>query len=141
MNKTYIDRANANQRVFEKANEAIRMAGAQTNPGKKVLPYSKVYTASKLGWFQEIVNMEDDSPLKTTTYNPDTLGTWNYGKQRHGGPKRQWFDEGKVKYWESIKHHLPSPYRTQTWQDSPRRKSQLENAAGRRLLNPRRLFD
>ena len=115
---TFINRANSNKRVFEKANEHIRTV---QQPHKRIKPYSEVYQDMKHSFLCEIIRGADAEPTKYVTFNPTTFKLWDYGLKRSGAPRKQWFNTGKQAIWQKIKPSLASPFKHQDWKDTPHR--------------------
>ena len=126
MATTFIDRENTNEKVLQAANTAIQAQGGESKP---LQAYSQHYKKRKLAWLEEVIRLEDNDPLKYTTFKPHTLGNWDVGTKVQGRPKTQWADTGKSQYWQQIQHNLDQPLKEQTWQNTPQQNESMEKMA------------
>ena len=57
METTYINRANTNQRVFERTNSAIHIGIGHNKTPKVIKPYSEAIANNKIKWLQDVINL------------------------------------------------------------------------------------
>jgi hypothetical protein len=123
MDTTFVNRANTNQLVYMKANEAIR---TDRHQNKEIVRYSAAHKQHKLKLMELVITEPDDSPMKQVTFDPNTFTVRDHGKRRSGRPKAKWFEEGKKELWEAMKKDMGEPYKHQQWDNLPNQIAALK---------------
>ena len=100
---TYVNRANTNEYVFEKANQELR----NEDHANAIIKFSESYLKRKLLLFQKIVALPNSDPLRQTTFIPDSIKPVIYGTRRVGRPKIRWAIDAAELYWKKINALLP----------------------------------
>ena len=92
METTFINRANSNKRVYEKASE---LAYPKPEDKRQVKRFSDFHKERKAKLLGHIARTEDSDPLREITFQPGTTYRVEYGKKRIGKPRQNWIRETK----------------------------------------------
>ena len=92
METTFINRANSNKRVYEKASE---LAYPKPEDKRQVKRFSDFHKERKAKLLGHIARTEDSDPLREVTFQPGTTYRVEYGKKRIGKPRQNWIRETK----------------------------------------------
>ena len=126
MDTTYVNRANTNDRVFQVANDRV----AATGQKKKVDPFSVYYARQKLLWFQDLLSVEAEDPVRNSTMDANTLQARQLAVRRVGRPRLKWLAETTKEYWEATTPHRPAHLRRTAFvvDTAPHRQALIQTA-------------
>ena len=102
MTTTYIDRANTNEEVFRRANEAI---GSAQN--RHIRPLSEVLQEKRKKLLGHIIRRSRDHPQHQVTFATRTLIPRTTEKRRVGRPRAAWTYETMKDSWKSRNGAIP----------------------------------
>jgi len=106
MKTTFIERANTNQEVHRRANEALRREGSR----KTIKSFGETYKRCKINRMHRILKATPSDPVRNTNLN--TQGqAWTYHGLKQGRPKTKWANEAMRLYWEEFQEQLPQEHR------------------------------
>ena len=91
---TFVDRANSNQYVYDRANQMIQQEGRRYEIHK----YSDVYKLRKAALLEKILTNPDMEPLKEATLDTESLTPADFGTRRVGRPRMNWPKETMKEY-------------------------------------------
>ena len=97
METTFVNRANTNERVFERANAACRVDAT----ARKIRPFSDVYREWKIRLYEQILQLDPEDPVRGATLNEDTLTDKRFERSRVGRPRLKWAAETQRDFWKS----------------------------------------
>jgi hypothetical protein len=106
MQSTYVNRANTNQRIFERANIEVgyRMPGTIR---RKVIPVSECYEQRRRILISKVIKSETDNPISDICIDRDNLKLHHHDIRRVGRPKNNWWICGIANFFEFIsKEHI-----------------------------------
>ena len=97
---TYINRANTNQQVINRANCAVGYNASDPNcKVKPVVLFSEMLANKRVSLAQHIIRSNNNDPLRQCTYEKDSAKPIEFGKRRVGGPKQHWtYQTNKLMY-------------------------------------------
>ena len=98
MDTTYIDRANTNTVVINKANTTMENEGRK----KKVIPFSEAYIKFKRKLACKIIT-KTASPAHKVTFINQKLRKWIHHGRRVGRPRLNWAEETIKELWDYLK--------------------------------------
>ena len=102
MKTTFVERANTNEEVYKRANEALSQEGSK----RKVSPFQEAYKSSKVKRMHRILKSTPSDPVRST--NLDQRGqAWTYAGLRPGRPKTKWAEDAMRLYWQHNREALP----------------------------------
>ena len=108
MTTTFIDRANTNERVFEKANAVIN---ASTNRQEKTVEnFQAIYQKRKLQLFQRVAAASNADPMRQASLRANTVHPVEYGIRRVGRPRARWATDAARLYWNAVRGNFTDPY-------------------------------
>ena len=128
MRTTYVDRANSNTVVFQKANDTInswrerqQLTGKYLRK-KEIIPISKYYETQRRKLIITLITSDEDDPIANICVNKETLTLKDYAKWRIGRPRNNWWKRGIEEYWSFLtQHHFPdkrgAPIEVETLKD------------------------
>lgn len=103
MKTTYIDRANTNKKVFEKANSIKNPKGTE---GKNIKTYEQYVHAKQNQLLSHIVRTDNSDPMRQCTLAEGTAYPFEVEKRRVGRPKNEW---SYNTYEHILQLNLPTP--------------------------------
>ena len=86
-NTTFVERANTNKRVFEKANTYKNTRNLE---GKNIKPFSEYVRQKQHQLLAHTIRSSNDDPLREATLMPDSGVPVHVGKRRVGRPRDNW---------------------------------------------------
>ena len=93
MKTTFVDRANTNERVFQRANEMCK--------GEcEITPLSEQYQNSKIKSYAKLLCLDSGDPRAEVVFRPGTLLPHDYGKKRVGRSRKNWIVETTELFWK-----------------------------------------
>ena len=97
LSTTFINRANTNESVLQKANDVMGVA-----PGSmpKVKLFSDLLKDRRVKLAGHILRSENSDPLRRVSYEPDSAETFRVAKRRIGGPRQLWTVYTNKYAWE-----------------------------------------
>ena len=95
MKTTYVDRANTNEEVF-------RNAHAQMKEGEVIKPLSKIYLERKQLFYCKVATAHEEDPIKTITFQQNTLTPRIHVPRRVGRPKTKWASSEGRRLWNRM---------------------------------------
>ena len=104
---TFVDRSYPNKAVIQTAQSKMNEGAAANKPQRCVKTYSQVYEERKIKLLQKIIQSEEDDPLRSVTFKPNSMtpiditdrpGT----KRRIGQPKTKWLETGLEALWRTV---------------------------------------
>jgi len=98
MDTTYVNRANTNDKVYKKANDALKEDGKN----KEIIPYEEVYKTLKKNRACKIIR-EPESIHHKITFKDRTYQKWIHRNRRVGQPRKNWTEETIKDIWLDIK--------------------------------------
>ena len=102
MKTTFVERANTNEEVYKRANEALSQEGSK----RKVSLFQEAYKSSKVKRMHRILKATPSDPARST--NVDQRGqAWTYAGLRPGRPKTKWAEDAMRLYWQHNREALP----------------------------------
>ena len=128
MTTTFVERANTNEVVFKRVNEA---AGKK----KTILPLSETYLHRKDKFFCKVLTEEDCNPIRETTLLAGRAKPRIYFPRRVGRPKIKWAPSELKRIWEKARQ--PNQKLVIYNPSSQEQELQIEEWAKEWLKNPR----
>ena len=95
---TFVDRANSNAKVMEKANAALETEGSR----RKVQMFSKAYIRGRTKRCARLLMQRPSEPTRYTTLQHDNH-IWNFSVKRIGRPKDKWTAFGLKDLWKKAR--------------------------------------
>ena len=108
---TFIQRANTNSQVFNKANACIRDITPANRTPKQVVPFIRSYQNSRMKRLARITKLPHTHPVRESTLRVDGITPWDPPNKRVGRPKYKWVTETAKDIWTNIKNSLPAHIR------------------------------
>ena len=102
MKTTYVNRANTNERVYDRASAALNEHSTGDKGERIITPLRETYQTRKLRLLEQIISLPDKDPVKNITMDPKTLKPIDHGARRVGRPKSNWTENAMVDYWKHI---------------------------------------
>lgn len=87
MKTTFVERANTNQLVMQRANAIKNPEG---KPGKDIAPYSEYIHYKQNSLLAHIARTSTHDPLRQCTFTPGTNLPFQMGRKRVGRPRHNW---------------------------------------------------
>ena len=126
MTTTYIDRANTNKAVYEKANEAMNPTGSR----KPIKRFSEAYADAKAKRAARLVATDRADPMREISFKRG-LQAWTHARRRVGAPKAKWATNAIALVWDRVRESAAPELRTSEY--NPHSQAQerviLEQAA------------
>ena len=98
MDTTYIDRGNANKKLFDKANQQLKEEGKETEVTTFIDAYNKQTKQKTL----RIIRKEG-TPIYNISFQRGRLRKWIHPNRRVGRPRMNWTEETIREIWDIIK--------------------------------------
>ena len=97
LSATFVDRANTNELVLQKANDVMGVA-----PGNmpEVKLFYDLLEDCRVKLAGHILRSESNDPLRRVSYEPDFSETFQVGKRRIGSPRQLWTVYTNKYAWE-----------------------------------------
>ena len=93
---TYWNRDHTNKHLIEEATKAAY----PNKPWKKIKLFSQFYQERKIKLMGHIIRASNSDPLRSVTFQPDTITPIPLdSKRRVGRPKIDWIEETKKEIW------------------------------------------
>ena len=99
---TYIERANSNDDVFRKAENALNLGWAPGRRWRRLMKLSDYYAFLKLKRYAQLVSAPPGDPASAVAFHRDTLEKWGHGKQRVGQPRKNWIEVTQEQFWDLL---------------------------------------
>ena len=111
MQTTYMNRANTNSRVFERASS---IANPKGKPNKNIRPCSHYVQTRQESLLKHVVRSPNEDPLRQCTLELNRPIPFQVPKRRVGRPRLNWTTEAYKRIY--VKSHRGTP---STWKSDP----------------------
>jgi len=111
MDTTFINRANTNKKVFQKAND---IKNPKKTPGKNIKTFRNYIEDKQEALLKHLVRADPKDPLRQATFEPESILPVIYTKRRVGRPRKQWTMETYRRLYFKNKRGTP-----QVWKMNP----------------------
>ena len=101
MKTTFVERANTNKLVFDKANEIIKDE-REGKKEKQVISFIEAYKKQKMKRALRIIR-KPNSAIHKISFQNTKLKKWIHPNRRSGRPRLSWTEETIKEIWEHIK--------------------------------------
>ena len=107
MTTTFVNRANTNEKVIQKANEEL--VGYRSH-NTRIKLFSNLLMERRAKLAGHILRTPSFDPLRQVSYQPDSAQTFHIGKRRVGGPRQNWLFHTNRFIWETYVAGPCTPY-------------------------------
>ena len=95
MKTTFVERANTNEEVFRRINEHMK-------EGEVIKPLSVIFLERKQLFYCKVVTAHEEDPIKTITFQHNTLTPRIHVPRREGRPKTKWASTEGRRLWNKM---------------------------------------
>ena len=112
LHTTFINRANTNEFVFQKANEAV--GSTSVGPNRKIKPLTEILASKRLKLLGHVLRRERRHPLHQVTFASNRAIPRTPNIRRVGRPRKCWTLENMARAWDILRtqdaHHAQIPF-------------------------------
>ena len=112
LHTTFINRANTNEFVFQKANEAV--GSTSVGPNRKIKPLTEILASKRLKLLGHVLRRERRHPLHQATFASNRAMPRTPNIRRVGRPRKCWTLENMARAWDILRtqdaHHAQIPF-------------------------------